>query len=165
MGLLAQEKLPGQLRAAFTDVLSPELVNHLHDNLVPLRADVLASQESQKQHHYEMVEKLSEHYTGLSLGIQALKEDLRSPMIMQQRIESCLSSASCPRNPGPRNLSGFKQVGIGLKVDSRQRGWPLDTDSDESDWQPNDRGSHAWDRNNAAEQLSENVGEESLRDV
>ena len=165
MGLLAQEKLPGQLRAAFTDVLSPELVSHLHDNLVPLRADVLASQESQKKHHYEMVEKLSEHYTGLSLGIQALKEDLRSSTIVQQRIESCLSSASCPRNPGPRNPLGFKQVGISVKVDSRQRGWPLDTDSDESDWQPNDRGSHAWDRNNAAEQVSENVGEESLRDV
>jgi hypothetical protein len=162
--LLAQGKLPGQLRAAFTEVLPPELVSHLRDNLVPLRADILESQELQKQHHREMVDKLSEHYTGLSSDIQTLKEDLKNSTILQ-RIESCLSSASRPRNPAPRNPPGFKQVGIGVKVDSRQQGWPLYTNSDETDLQANGRESQAWNQNNAAEQVGENVGEESLRDV
>lgn len=163
--LLTQEKLPGQLRAACIEVLPSELVSHLRDNLVPLRADVLASEKSQKQHHHEMVDKFSEYYTGLSSDLQTLKEDLRNSTIVQQRIASCLSSASCRRNPGPRNPPGFKHVGIGVKVDSRQQSWPPDTNSDESDWQPNGRESQAWDQNNAVEQVGKNVGEESLRDV
>jgi hypothetical protein len=165
LALTAQEKLPGQLRAALTEVLPLKLLSHLCDNLIPLRTDVIASQESQKQHHHEMADKLSEHYAGLSSDIQALKEDLRNSTVVQQRIESCLSSTSCPRSLGPPNGPSHKQIGFGVTIDNRQQGWTIATDSDANVWQPDGRESQAWYQINAIEQMAENVCQESLRDV
>jgi hypothetical protein len=85
-----QNALPENLRTTYGDVLRPELIALLRDNLLPLRGDVVANHALQAEQYKAICSTLSERYEGLSSGISALKDHIDNSNIMQLRIESSL---------------------------------------------------------------------------
>lgn len=86
-----------------TQGLSSELLSHIHDNLTPLKSDVLQGLGLQKEYHNNIALKLSETYTGLSSDMKVIKEHLMDSKVVQQRIMSCLMSIISEEMPTSRD--------------------------------------------------------------
>lgn len=76
---MTQDKLPAKLDAALAEVLRPELLNHLHDNLVPLRDDIIRSLDSQEESHDAFAAQISERDKWLMSDLQIIKGFLENP--------------------------------------------------------------------------------------
>ena len=182
MALTIQQKLPEQLSTAFNEVLPPELLNQLRDTFVPLRAEVLAGLRSQKGYHEAVLVKLSEHYTGLSSDIKVIREHLNSSRVVQQRIESCLSSSGSPKRPLLVHRSTTTRIQSDIEIDNinpNSNDYKRDLDGNQGNeqsradaspdvWQQQDRerdGDHLPGEFPAREDEMKNECEDSLRDV
>jgi hypothetical protein len=63
--LKTEEKLPSSLKNAFLEIVKPELLELLRENLIPLETSLRTSQQQQDVFQNSMAESLSEHQNTL----------------------------------------------------------------------------------------------------
>jgi hypothetical protein len=67
--LKTEEKLPENLKNAFSETMKPELLELLRENLIPLETNLHTSQQQQEVFHNSMAERLSKHQNTLIVGL------------------------------------------------------------------------------------------------
>jgi hypothetical protein len=67
--LKTEEKLPAHLKNAFSEIVTTELLELLHESLIPLEANLHTSQQRQEVFHDSMAESLSEYQNTLVVGL------------------------------------------------------------------------------------------------
>ncbi|KAF4633160.1 hypothetical protein G7Y89_g4962 [Cudoniella acicularis] len=83
--------LPENLRKIFQELLRPELIAILRDNLLSLNPKLLENYEQrQANDHKEVVSKMSENYADLSSARYKIKRQMDDSNLSQERIECCL---------------------------------------------------------------------------
>lgn len=89
--LATQQQLPLNLQVAFQQMIRPELIDILHQNLVPLSSTLIEDIRTvQDRSHGVLATRLAKHYGDLSAGMQEIKDQIRDSNNTQMRIESCL---------------------------------------------------------------------------
>lgn len=72
-------------------MIRPELIDILHQNLVPLSSTLIEDIRTvQDRSHGVLATRLAKHYGDLSAGMQEIKDQIRDSNNTQMRIESCL---------------------------------------------------------------------------
>jgi hypothetical protein len=72
--LKTEEKLPTNLKNAFSEIVTPELLELLRENLIPLETNLHTTQQQQEVFHNSMAESLSEHQNKLVVGLSKHRE-------------------------------------------------------------------------------------------
>jgi hypothetical protein len=76
---MTQQRLPNDLRVTFQDVLRPELIAILRENIPALNSEMLEHyQQRQSRTHEALASRLSEHYDGISSDINKIRLQLKS---------------------------------------------------------------------------------------
>jgi hypothetical protein len=72
--LKTEERLPANLKNAFSEIVKPELLELLRENLIPLETNIHTSHQQQEVFHNSMAERLSEHQNTLVVGLSKHRE-------------------------------------------------------------------------------------------
>jgi len=119
VAVTTQDQIPEQLKLAFSEGLSAELLEHIRTNISPIRREIQEGKESQKEYHDSTVAQFSDQYSRLSADIETLKNCLKDSRILPRRIANCLCSLDPQENPGPvrraiAQSSSPKQIGLAV---------------------------------------------------
>jgi hypothetical protein len=102
-------QLPQHLLTLFEDMISPNLMSVLRENLLPLNERLrLNVNETQDAHFEKLTTTLFEHYNNLSKDIEWMKEKFNEPSLIYQQINAALSGTKLPRKleSAPRGSTG-----------------------------------------------------------
>lgn len=89
--LATQQQLPVNVKLAFQQMIQPELVAILQENLTPLKTTVIEDIRSvQSTNHVVLATTLENNYAILSAGMQEIKAQIKDASNTQLCIKSCL---------------------------------------------------------------------------
>jgi hypothetical protein len=120
---MAQQRLPNDLRITFQEVLQPELIAIVRENLPPLRPDILEHyQERQIKNHATLVSKLSGYYDGISSDIDTIKLQLKNSNSIGERLKYSIQDRNVrPEDNTTHALLEYQSSPAPLKEQSDQR--------------------------------------------
>jgi hypothetical protein len=120
---VTQQRLPNDLRITFEEVLRPELIAVLRENLPPLHPEILEHyQERQIKNHEALVSKLSGYCEGISSNIDTIKLQLRNFNSIGERLKYSIQDRNFrPEDNTTHALLGDQRYPTSLKEVTDQR--------------------------------------------
>jgi len=120
---MTQQRLPNDLRITFQEVLRPELIAILRENLPPLHPEILEHyQERQIKSNEVLVSKLSGYYKGISSDIDTIKLQLKNSNSIGERLKYSIQDGNVrPENNTTHTLLEYQLSPASVREQSVQR--------------------------------------------
>jgi hypothetical protein len=120
---MTQQRLPNDLRITFQEVLRPELIAILRENLPPLHPEILEHyQERQIKSNEVLVSKLSGYYKGISSDIDTIKLQLKNSNSIGERLKYSIQNQNVrPEDNTTHALLEYQRSPVSLKEQNDQR--------------------------------------------